>query len=733
MASSRNGGVNLLLMVITLAAVLFGAWSFVSNSTIAPANNQSARATSSEDTDPSGTGASPRGDGRQPDLVRPDGKQPVIDDNKPKPPRSEDPAPKYEVKPMTGAPSDSGDARIEGRVLSADGKGVAGATVTARRSNLELVPPEFRDNDIERYRQEMNRFMETSARERRVTTSDSQGGFVFTGLDGRLAYDLHASSDVAGSGESERVAAGDTPVIILSADSLLRGRVQTADGKPVTQFKVRVWRQNREWEGRSQSFTSEEGRFSMNGKPGIMMCEVTATGLTQGAALEVTVSAEAPEAVITMGKAATLSGTVKDNAGAPLAGATVSLGGGENNERNSRWGGEWNQGPSAVTDSKGRYLFETLQPKTHSVTATFGESSNTQSIEAKAGDNTLDFTLDGGARVVLKLTGPAGEPVGADEVWFQGKNGNWPRASRLPAKEPGRAEFAGLKPGEYTATITSAGWPALRKTITVKEGENTFEYQFAQGATLTGIIAGGSGTPMQGVGVRLRKDDEDAYGGWGTGRYAQVNADGKYKLGPAEPGQWKLEVYATDGWKLVHSTMVTLAVGENSQNITVDSAGTVTVTVTDEAGAPVPWADIQIRGENPYNGRADQAGKAVISFVAPGAYQIYATSRQLSTKTHSLVVRNGDNPISLQLLKANCSRVTHIYPDTQAAKLGVQVGDLVYEYNGEAIASWRALGQAIRKTKATEDVVMQVERNGQILTFNLKGGTVGIEGADGVR
>jgi protocatechuate 3,4-dioxygenase beta subunit len=507
--------------------------------------------------------------------------------------------------------------------------------------------------------------------------------------------------------------------------------VQTADGKPVTTFKVSAWRPQRQWEARNQSVIHEEGKFSMAGKPGTMMCLVTASGLTQGQPMEVTVGASAPEVVITMGRAAILTGTVRDTAGSPLAGATVSLG--NRNEERGRWDGGESQGSSVTTDSLGRYRFETLEAKTHTVTARFGEFSNSQTVDAKEGDNTLDFSLDGGARVVLKLTGATGEPVSADEVWFQGKGGNWPRPSRLPVKEPGRVEFAGLKPGEYTATITSAGWPALRKAITVKEGENTFEYQFAQGATLSGTVLGSSGAAVPGVGIRLRKDEEDAYGGWGTGRYAQVAADGKYKLGPAEPGIWKLEVYATEGWKMVHSSVVNLAVGENTQNVTVDSAGTVVATVTDEAGVALAWAEVQLRGEQSYNGRTDQSGKAVISFVAPGTYQVYASSRQLSTKTYVLIVNNGENPVALQLSKANSSRVTHVYPDTQAAKLGMQVGDLVFEYNGEQITSWRGFGQAIRKTKATDDVILLLERNGQILTFNLKGGTVGIEGADGVR
>ncbi|MBX3473767.1 MAG: carboxypeptidase regulatory-like domain-containing protein [Planctomycetes bacterium] len=734
MSASRIGGANLLLLVITLGAVLFGAWSFLYNNAPSVAANIPLRAADLDLTDPPVTespGTRPK-HSTQPEIIRPAQPPGTTDGHSTTQPPANTSG-KFEVKLPESSPSDSGDARMEGKVIGPDGKPCAGATVTALRAGFDATPPEFNRGDLEAYRDRMAAFLEHTARQRRQTTTDSRGIFTFTGLDPRLAYNLSAVAEGVGSGTATSIAATDSPVVLISADASLQGRVQTIEGTPVTAFTVRHWRANREWEARSQSFNHPEGRFSLPSKPGSLYCEVTAPGLSQGSPAEATVGPQAPELVITLARAAQLSGTVRDQAGNPLAGAQVYLGAARNEERGGRWGGEWANTPTATSDSKGRYLFDSLPPRTHTVTATFGEATSTQTIDAKAGENTLDFALEGGARVVLRLTDATGQPVQADEVWFQAKAGNWPRAIRLPPREPGLTEFAGLKPGEYTATINSAGWPSLRKPVTIKDGDNQFEFQFAQGATLSGIVTGAGGVSLTGVAVRLRKDEEDAYGGWGTGRYSQVAADGKYKLGPAEPGQWKLELYATDGWKLVHSSTITLAVGENNHNLTVDSGGSLVVTVTDEAGSPVAWAEVQIRGEQSYNGRTDQSGRAVISFIQPGAYTVYSSSRALSSKSVSVSVRNGENPLGLQLLKANCSRITHVYPDTQAARLGVQVGDLVYEYNGEAISSWRALSAAIRKTRATDNVAMQVERNGQILTFNLKGGTVGIEGADGVR
>jgi serine protease Do len=81
----------------------------------------------------------------------------------------------------------------------------------------------------------------------------------------------------------------------------------------------------------------------------------------------------------------------------------------------------------------------------------------------------------------------------------------------------------------------------------------------------------------------------------------------------------------------------------------------------------------------------------------------------------------------------NTARITHVYPDTQAAKAGVQVGDLIVEYNGQQVTSWREFSRFAREGRSTAELTMIVDRNGAQLTFTLKGGTVGIDGVDAVR
>lgn len=739
MSSNRFSGLNIFLLVVAVASLMFGVYGFISggvNDTARPVNS-----IASEPLD-GGEGTGGAGDAPLEDSGRKSSKNNNQDDSGAAGKKSDsaeqpgDTTYKHSgdelVVEAKSNPSDSGNAVIQGTVMDASGKPVEGASVTARRSNLDMDPPRFQDDDIERYRNEVSDFLAKAARETRGTTTDAQGNFRFSGLDETLAYNLTATSETGGNGELERVAAGDTVVILLSAQSLLRGRVQNASGDPIKSFEVRAWRQNRQWEATTRSFNTEDGRFGLPAKPGMMQVEITAKGFTKNEPVDAEVGGE--EVLFKLDQAAVLTGVVKDKGGNPLPDVTVRVG---NDDRENNWRGWDNQGGnSARTDSKGRYRFDTLAPKETTFTASLGEMSQSETTTLTQGENTLDFTMDVGGVLHIRLTDPEGKPLESDGIWFQMKgNRGWPRPEKLPSREPGLAEYAGLREGEYTMTVTASGFPAIQQDITIKNGDNEIALQFTNGATLVGSVTSNTGAKLTGVRALLRKqDDNNRWGGWGTGRNVQVGDDGTFKIGPAEPGPWLLEVYNGNNWnEPVYSQPVTLIQGENTQDVVVDAGATVVIKVVDEQGNSVSWANVQLQGVKKYNQNTDGQGVATISFVEVGSYTVIANSRGKASPSQFINLRAGDNNLSVTVQEPNCARLTHIYPDTQASKAGMQVGDLVIEYNGEAVSSWRGLSQAIRRTKNTDDVIVLIERGGSMLTMNIKGGTVGIEGTDGVR
>ena len=58
--------------------------------------------------------------------------------------------------------------------------------------------------------------------------------------------------------------------------------------------------------------------------------------------------------------------------------------------------------------------------------------------------------------------------------------------------------------------------------------------------------------------------------------------DGKYKLGPAEPGQWLLELYVQNRGQPLYTAHVTLAEGDNTHDINVNTGATLVLTVLHE-------------------------------------------------------------------------------------------------------------------------------------------------------
>ncbi|MCA8913697.1 MAG: carboxypeptidase regulatory-like domain-containing protein [Planctomycetes bacterium] len=746
MSSSRFSGLNILLLVVTVLSLMFGVYGFVAGGI--DNSNQKANRVEIGELGPEFEGEGSAGESplaaeskdsdgtpRKTHTSNAGGKETTSNKTQPNDTTVGPALPEVEAKSQ---PTDKGDATIQGSVIGPDGTPVSNAVVSAVRSDLDVEPPKYQDGDIDRYRDEVTSFLQKTARETRSTSTDESGKFSFSGLDPLLAYDISARADPAGTGEQERVAAGDNVVLLLSPESLLRGRVETADGKPVKKFSVKAWRQNRQWEATSRNFEDEEGKFSMPGRNGTMQVEVSATGFTQGDPKQVEVGPDAEEVVIVLDQAAILSGVVTDKDGNPLGEVQVRIGGAQQ-DRNG-WNQPQNNSARTHTDSKGRYRFDTLPPKEEEtkVTAELGEMSDTQSVVLHKGENKLDFSMDIGAVIKLRLSDPDGKPVEPDNVWFQQKGGrNWPRPDRLPAKEPGLAEYAGLPPGEYTMTVTSAGYPVIKQDIEVTAGGNDYKLSFTKGAMLTGKIASSSGSKVSNVSVRLRKDGEQGWGGWGGGSYAQIQEDGSYKLGPAEPGQWNIEVYTTGGgWTKVYEDIVSLAEGDNTHNITVDAGASVIVKLLDEEGNPLSWGNVQLQsdqGGKNYNGRSDGEGLATISFVEVGSYRLVANARGKAAPSQFVSLRAGDNNFTLRLQAPNACRITYVYPDSQASKAGFEVGDIITEYNGTTVTSWRQLGQLIRKTKADQDVTVSIDHRGSMLTIDIKGGTVGIEGADAVR
>ena len=732
MSANRFSGLNLVLLAVTICALLFGVYGFIrpsdSAATAARGNGKAAAPESA-----SREGTSPDAEPTRPDPVFPTRDEPPVPgrDAAPKPVAGVTTTP-----PEAVVPTDKGDAQLTGLVLNHEGKAVQGVVVTARRSNLNADVPDVGSLQPAEARDALNRYFALLQRETRSTSSDSEGRFRFTGLDPRLAYDLSAQLDAVGRAELRRAAAGDNVRLILKRHTLLIGRVTGPDGAAISEFSVRLYRRNAEWEARERSFSAADGRFTMECDGGALMAALSAPGFYQPQPTEISVEGSAVEQVFTLEQAAILSGTVRDASGNPLANARISSGGdARSRSMDRRSAGNWeDESSSARTDSLGRYRLDSLAPREYTFSARYGESSDTRTITVSAGENTLDFTLDAGATLTLKLRNTRGQPVEAEQVYFWRKDGRWLQAERHLAREPGTATFSGIKPGDYTMSVSASGYPSLRREVKLTSGEQTLELELPESAMLGGRITSSSGGSIAGLSLRLVKEGEDENMAWGSGRWTQVKSDGSFRLGPVEPGLWTIDLLGQD-WRKVSSEKRSLVIGENSFDFTVNTGGSLTVRITDETGKPAQWAYAMLESAQGkrFGANANAQGLPEITFIDPGDYILRVTASRLAAPAVSVNIRAGVNEAAVSLKTPNCARITTVTPNSQAARIGLAPGDLIIEYAGEKVNNWEDVGRLRRKYEGSAEVAITIERNGQLQSFNLKGGQIGIDGESAVR
>lgn len=730
MPSNRLSGLNVALLVVTILALLFGAYGYIRPRTLPESlarHNAALAPCSEEPTAPSGGNSAPASSRAKGDD-RPKGTTPIPD------------LPKDETRPVaspeikTASPSDTGDAVLGGVVLSSAGAPVVGAHVSARRSNFNMTPPGMDARDTASSREAVARYLEQVQSQTRTTTTDASGKFNFAGLDPKLAYDLFARSEEAGRAQRERVAAGDTVTLILQPMTWLIGRVVGTDGNAVTQFSVTVYRPNRPWEGRAQSFVAADGRFRLECGTGVSTVEIKAPGHTQGDAAEVNVEENGIEHEFRLALGALLSGVVRDKQGNPMPNVRVTTGPVKEDWERRGYYNDPNASVETRTDSQGRYRFETLSPKEYTFSAVCGDSFETKTMTLIVGENSQDFSVDAGVRVILRLKDTRGKPVDVEQVWFLRKGNEWLQGERLPAKEAGVAEFIGLRADDYTLSVTAAGYPTMRRNLKLTGAQQIVELELPDGAMLGGKITSTSGVPLSGVSIRLVKDGESESEAWGSGRWTQVKGDGSYRIGPIEPGLWSIDVMGQD-WKKVGGEKRNLVVGDNKFDFSLNTGGTLVVRVLDDSGKSPGRAYVTLRGAagRNYEAQANQQGVATLNFIEPGDYVMHVASQGLAAPAAQVNVRDGQNDVSISLRKPNCARITSVGQDSQAAKIGLQAGDLIIEYNGEKVSNWEDVGRLRRKYNQAEEVTITIERNGQTLTLNLKGGQIGIDGESAVR
>lgn len=329
------------------------------------------------------------------------------------------------------------------------------------------------------------------------------------------------------------------------------------------------------------------------------------------------------------------TGTVKDDDGEPIAGATITL------------------GPRAtVSDAEGGFAFGHLASGRYQVTGEHGEAfgQGTIGLDARDVDPTLALVLHVGPTLRVRVVAVDGSPVGEAEVEI---NGRWLSDGITDAE--GRVVMRSVDTDTVYTSITAAGFARLHDRIDLGDDpranvERTFVLE--RGAEISGIVVdeAGNRVPNAGVMVMMRnwRDavDADANGVWTVrdvpaGRIA-VNASSD-------------AFYESDNQIIEHDGKTP----KRDVAIEVIRGASATGTIVDEAGAPLFGIEVQIGRSSAHS---DAAGHFEIVGIRPGQQELSAATPTLAAVPRRFQI-TGTQRLELRVVMF-ASSITGIVVDT---------------------------------------------------------------------
>lgn len=432
------------------------------------------------------------------------------------------------------------EAQVRGRTLDAAGAAVPGAVVRLVARYAYEVSPEVARADAE------GRFRIAGVR---------RDADLFAEAPGRAPTPLVSVSEVA-----DARGAADVVLRFDGAGGALRGRATTADGAPAAGAAVSVeldeaaGRDEREKLRRKQfgpprlrtgALADATGAFAVEGlAPGPVAVVVTRPGSAPWRRTLEIVAGGVVEVDVRLAAAAAVDGLVLDAAGAPAAGAEVSLAAPGVAER-----------LHLRADAAGTFRAEDLAAgaaEAHAFVAGSGYAK--EEVVLVAGARTRVVLRLGAAAVVGRVVDERGAPVTNVAVRATAAGGDVPMW--IGVRPNARGEFTIAEPRwsrllvEATDPLTHA---PLARVDDVPVGGPPLELRIPDAALPSAFVVGAltdaDGAPLTGASLSVGAEGSE------LGHGGEVAPEtGAFKLGPLKPGPCRLFARGRDGvWRLLGS------------------------------------------------------------------------------------------------------------------------------------------------------------------------------------
>ncbi|HEX5720596.1 MAG TPA: carboxypeptidase-like regulatory domain-containing protein [Thermoanaerobaculia bacterium] len=378
--------------------------------------------------------------------------------------------------------------------------------------------------------------------------------------------EVRRSGYAKGSAPGVQVPSEEPVRIVLLPSSAVEGRTVDPDGKPVPGARIVLDPMGPTAMSRGRAvFTVEAMKHALSGDDGSFRIEDVPPGtfelmaLAAGrqpanmTSLEVRSGQDLRGVEVVLRPGAVLEGRVLAPGGRPIPGARVSLvETGSIGTMRAGW---------ARTDGDGRYRLDAVPPGTRLFRAdSEGFRERVRELEVRAGENGLDFELEGGAEVTGRVVDDDGVPVPAAAVVLHEGGGSWnlPNAVSRP---DGSFTLTGVADGTYRIAAEKEGFALTQgQELTVAGNVSGVEIRLSTGGAIVGQLTGLDFAELSQAQVWL--DDEFLQG--------RVFPDSSYRIENVEPGEHR--VLASLRGERQTDGRVTLEPGEREARLDLELA-----------------------------------------------------------------------------------------------------------------------------------------------------------------
>ena len=536
-------------------------------------------------------------------------------------------------------------ATIGGIVVDADGKLVAGASVTLS-IRMDGLPEHV-----------------ASGTSYRGLTTDAAGHWTYAEAPATWkaidvgAYDMTRGGNEAGFYNMPDVdAAGDVAALragtfasTLAPVRLVTGRVTDADGQPIAGAEIGIGTDRVASNALPSVKTDADGRYAIGGKPDAAL---TLTFTAKGHAPQLaqfTNSASVGEVNETLQPAKTLAGRVVDADGKPVAGAHVFV---------DTWRGTRTLKAQRTADADGRFTWENAPADPVMVTVDamgFAYKNNTPMSPDQANVITLAKPVTFVGRAVdaeTKQPVTSFTPI-VGIVFDKSQTPSFQRSGGTDDATPSadgafKLTFSYPYPGRVVRVEAYGYAPADSPIVTMTDGDQQFTYELHRAAGLAGDVVGPDGKPAANanvylaiVGAPIRLTNGEV-GKFDRREVIQrtTDADGHFAF-PPQPGPFILVASGNAGFAQVDSTSWKAA-DPIALKPWASVSGTALIgktparDATIQAYAPTPYDPKQPNVSSALAATTDADGRFSIDHVPPGAWKLgrqIAIGEQMSTTT----------------------------------------------------------------------------------------------------